>query len=82
MVIFDGISLMPDRISTVFLNARLIALATIILSVLAVQGCGNRGPLYLRDAESEQAQAGQEQKQKVDDPNQKKKSTTTRNKNK
>jgi len=76
---------MPDRISAVFLNTRLITLAIIIplvLAVLAIPGCGNRGPLYLRDAESEQARAGQEQKQKVDDPNQKKKSTTSKNKNK
>ena len=61
-----------------FLNARLIALAIIILLILAVSGCGNRGPLYLRDTESEQAQAGHELKQEVDERGQKKKSTSSK----
>ncbi len=76
---------MFDHTSTVFLKARFTVLALIILSVLAVlsiPGCGNRGPLYLRDAESEQAQAGQAQKQKTDEPDQKKKSTATGSKKK
>ncbi len=74
---------MPDRIRTVFLNTRIIALAIIIplvLAVLAIPGCGNRGPLYLRDAESEQAQTGQELKQKTDEADKKKKSTATKDK--
>ncbi|MFV1993150.1 MAG: lipoprotein [Acidiferrobacterales bacterium] len=74
---------MPDGISAVFLKTRFIAMAIIfllVLAVLAVPGCGNRGPLYLRDAESERAPAGQEQKQKVDVPDKKKKPTTTKDK--
>lgn len=72
------------RTSTVFLKARFTVLAIIlsVLAVLAIPGCGNRGPLYLRDAESEQAQTGQEQKQKADELDQKKKSTATRGKKK
>ena len=71
---------MPDRISAISLKLRIIAMAIVILSILAVLGCGNRGPLYLRDAESEQAQTGQELKQKTDEADKKKKSAATADK--